>query len=165
MSEATLYCANHPNVETLLRCNRCGKPICMKCAVRTPVGYRCEECIRGQQTVFYTATKTHKAAGSMVALVLGLLLGVVAYFVGQLSWLSIFIAPVVGGVVGEAIFRASGRKRARRFDWIGGGLVAVGALLTFLPLYLLFHFPYIWTLLWGLLFVAMAVGTVYARLR
>ena len=38
---APTYCANHPGVETSLRCNKCGKPICAKCAVRTPTGYRC----------------------------------------------------------------------------------------------------------------------------
>ena len=166
----TLYCANHPKVETLLRCNRCGKPICTRCAERTPVGYRCSECVRGQQAVFYTATKTHQATGSVVALLLGILLGVVAYFAGQLSWLALFIAPVAGGLAGEGIFRASGRKRARRFDWIASGLVALGALLAFLALYvvlrvLLRGYLDIWLLLWGLLFIALAVGTAYARLK
>ncbi|MBC8447942.1 MAG: hypothetical protein H8D78_09345 [Chloroflexi bacterium] len=167
--ETTLYCANHPQVETLLRCNRCGKPICLKCAVHTPVGYRCKSCLQGQQEVFYTATRSHQAAGSVVAVVLGLLVGVAAYFVGQLSWISLFIAPVVGGLVGEAIFRASGRKRARRFHWIGGGLVASGALLTFLLAYLfrILSFGYfdLWLLLWGLVFVVLVTGTVYGRLK
>ena len=163
-AETTLYCANHPHVETLLRCNRCDKPICLRCAMRTPVGYRCKECVRGQQGVFYTATAAHQAAGSAVALVMGLILGVAAHFVGQLSWLSIFVAPVAGGLVGEAIFRAAGRKRARRFQWIGSGLAVVGALLSFLPLYFL-GYPNLWLLLWGLVFTTLAVGTVYARLK
>ncbi|MBL8128361.1 MAG: hypothetical protein JNM64_12030 [Chloroflexia bacterium] len=33
-------CAEHQEVETRLRCSRCGKPICPRCAVRTPVGMR-----------------------------------------------------------------------------------------------------------------------------
>ena len=33
-----LCCVNHPNKETYLRCNKCGQPICTKCAVGTPVG-------------------------------------------------------------------------------------------------------------------------------
>ena len=53
---APVYCANHPGVETSLRCNKCGKPICAKCAIRTPTGYRCKECVRGQQRIFETAT-------------------------------------------------------------------------------------------------------------
>ena len=50
-----LYCANHPETETYLRCNKCDKPICLKCAELTEVGYRCKECIREQQNVFYNA--------------------------------------------------------------------------------------------------------------
>ncbi len=38
-----MVCANHPNRETMLRCNRCEKPICIHCAVLTEVGYRCKE--------------------------------------------------------------------------------------------------------------------------
>ncbi len=55
VDSGVLYCTVHPNVETALRCNRCGRPMCNRCAVRTPVGYRCRECVRGQQQVFYTA--------------------------------------------------------------------------------------------------------------
>jgi hypothetical protein len=51
----TLYCANHPQTETTLRCNRCEKPICTKCAVLTPTGYRCKECVKSQQKTFDTA--------------------------------------------------------------------------------------------------------------
>ena len=39
----------------MLRCNRCERPICTECAVLTPTGYRCKECVRGQQKVFDTA--------------------------------------------------------------------------------------------------------------
>ena len=44
-------------------------------------------------------------------------------------------------------------------------LVILGSLVTFAPLYLLFRFLDLWTLLWGVLFIVLAVGTVYARLR
>ena len=54
-SPPILYCANHPNVETSLRCNNCEKPICPKCAVLTPTGYRCKECVHNQQKIFDTA--------------------------------------------------------------------------------------------------------------
>jgi len=51
----TLTCTFHPKRETQLRCNRCNRPICIKCATHTPTGYRCSECIRSQQKVFITA--------------------------------------------------------------------------------------------------------------
>ena len=36
-------CAKH-GVETRLRCAECGKPICLRCQVRTGVGLKCAEC-------------------------------------------------------------------------------------------------------------------------
>src|SRR5690606_10430831 len=41
----TLYCTVHPTRATLLRCNRCGRPMCTDCAVQHPVGLRCRECV------------------------------------------------------------------------------------------------------------------------
>ena len=45
-------CSYHPDTLTRLRCSRCGKPICPRCGVRTPVGLRCPECagVRGLPT-------------------------------------------------------------------------------------------------------------------
>jgi membrane associated rhomboid family serine protease len=57
-SEATpLYCYRHPQVETSLRCNRCNKPICPKCAQRTPVGFRCAECVSAIEDRYYIQVK------------------------------------------------------------------------------------------------------------
>lgn len=55
-TDAPVFCVNHPQTETLLRCNKCGKPVCIKCVERTPVGYRCKECLNIQQAGYYTAT-------------------------------------------------------------------------------------------------------------
>src|SRR5258705_13762655 len=54
VSEVT-YCTVHTNVQTSLRCNKCNRLMCTKCAVLTPVGYRCKECVSNQQTIFYNA--------------------------------------------------------------------------------------------------------------
>ena len=53
MPAETLYCANHSSVETLLRCSKCGKPICTRCIVQTPVGARCRECANVQRLPIY----------------------------------------------------------------------------------------------------------------
>ena len=67
-----MHCANHPDRETMLRCNKCDKPICYECAVLTPVGYRCKECVREQQNVYYNAETTRiLLIGGVVALLLG----------------------------------------------------------------------------------------------
>lgn len=36
-------CSCGSGYETRLRCQKCGKPICPKCAMRHPVGLRCRE--------------------------------------------------------------------------------------------------------------------------
>ena len=73
----TLYCANHPTVETTLRCNRCEKPICAQCAVLTPTGYRCKECVKSQQKIFDTAEPRDFILGFLVAAILSWLASLV----------------------------------------------------------------------------------------
>ena len=65
--EAVTVCYRHPDVETSLRCNRCGKPICTKCAELTPVGYRCPDCVRQQQDKFYTGGNLDYVIAVLVA--------------------------------------------------------------------------------------------------
>ena len=60
-------CADHPDVETRLRCSRCGKPICPRCAVRTPVGMRCPDCGGTRSSVAGNPTQTLAAAGAGLA--------------------------------------------------------------------------------------------------
>jgi membrane associated rhomboid family serine protease len=42
-------CKRHPNVPTLLRCVRCGDPICPDCMRPAPVGYMCPSCAQGSR--------------------------------------------------------------------------------------------------------------------
>ena len=37
-----MHCYRHPDRETLIRCARCDRPICLQCQVRHPVGIRCK---------------------------------------------------------------------------------------------------------------------------
>jgi membrane associated rhomboid family serine protease len=46
----TTACYRHPDRPTRLGCSRCGRPICNECAIATPVGYRCPECIEELQS-------------------------------------------------------------------------------------------------------------------
>jgi len=43
-SEVT-YCYGHPNTPTKLRCSRCERPICGRCAIPASVGQHCPECV------------------------------------------------------------------------------------------------------------------------
>lgn len=116
---ATLYCANHPDTETLLRCNRCEKPICLKCAVLTDVGYRCKECIRGVQSSYFNAIPTDNLIGFGVALVVaaiaspiaGFILAFVPFFFGII--IAFAIGSGAGGALAQIIRASVGRRRGR----------------------------------------------------
>ncbi len=127
-----VFCANHPDTETLLRCNRCNKPICLKCAVLTDVGYRCKECIRGVQAAYFNAVPADNLIAFGVAVVVtalaapiaGLLLRITGFF-------GLILALLLGGGAGSAlaqiIRRAIGRRRGRylRFFALGGIILGV----------------------------------------
>jgi hypothetical protein len=131
MSETTgtHYCYYHPNVETELRCNKCGKYICIKDARRTPVGYRCKDCVREQQDVYFTANPFDYVIVAVIAFPLSY---IAALIVPRLFWLAIFVGPIVGGIIAEAI-RLATKKRRGRYTWI----IALACLIvaTLIPLW------------------------------
>lgn len=169
MSEP-LHCINHPKVETYLRCNRCGSPICPKCAVRTEVGYRCKTCINRQQQVFYAEFRPiYYLIAAAVALPLGLVAGIV---IPALGWFALFLGPVAGLGIAEAAHWAIGRRRGPH-TWL---VVASSVLLGGLPWMLISFFPLLffdfgmllnnsWSILWGATYLVGAVGSAAARLR
>lgn len=129
-----LYCTNHPTRETMLRCNRCEKPICLQCAVLTEVGYRCKECVRGQQAAYYNAQPHDLPVAAAVALVMGALVGILAYlFLGALGWVrligAILAGPAAGGLIAEAVRRVVRRRRARHMKLAVAAATAAGVLL------------------------------------
>lgn len=154
-----LFCANHPNVSTSLRCNLCEKPICPKCAVLTPTGYRCKECVRGQQKVFDTAVSSDYIVVAVVVGVLSFLGSLLAF---RLSFFIIFLAPLYGGIIAEAA-RASIRKRRSKTLFI---FAAVVAMLGGVPmiLYLLIYAPYFMNIIWEVVYLFLMTSTIYYRL-
>ncbi len=169
-SVPTLYCVNHPDRETALRCNRCEKPICYQCAVRTPVGYRCRECVRQQQAVYFNDRPADPVIAAGVAAALGVAFGVPIYlFLGIFGFFSLFIAlfigPTIGGLVAEVVRRSVGRRRGRYQKYIVAGswivgLVAAWGLLVVLGL----RGPAALLRLDVLLAAALAVSAMTARL-
>jgi tetratricopeptide (TPR) repeat protein len=159
--DEVLYCANHPNVETMLRCNRCGKPICTRCAVRTPVGYRCKQCVGQQQAVFYTGGVSDYVIGGGIALVLG---GIASFLMSLLvSWFfALILGPTVGIGISEAV-RLVVRRRRSRYLWLAaGGGILVGSLPALFLALLGFN---LWSLLSLGIFLVLATGAAVARLR
>ncbi len=174
MTEGTLVCANHPDRPTLLRCNRCEKPICSKCAVLTPVGYRCRECVRGVRSGFDNVRPEDYAVAAVVA---AAGTGVATYFLGFLSWWGLFAAPVVGGVLAEGVRRAVRHRRGTRLPSaaVAGGAAAALAVAA-LPFALSLPFitggvagagagTFLLAGIWPLIHGALIVSTMFYRLR
>ena len=132
-----LYCANHPSRPTNLRCNRCGKPICSKCANPTPVGYRCPECIREQEDVYYSATLVDYVITVLVVFPLSLVIGWIAtrILASSLGFFLIFLGAFAGSLIGRVAFRVARRRRGRWLPHLTVACVIIGGLLPALPFF------------------------------
>ncbi len=153
-----MYCANHPNIETNLRCNKCEKPICSKCAILTPTGYRCRECVRGQQKIFETAEWVDYPFIFISVAVLAFLGSLIAY---RLNFFVILVAPIAGGLIAEAARLITRRRRSKRLFI----LAAVAAVIGCLPIGLQFILSFsLFGLIWHLAYTILMTSTLYTRL-
>lgn len=168
-----MVCYNHPKRETLLRCNQCDRPICTACALRTPTGYRCKECVRGQQKIFDTAQWWDYPLAAFSAAVL-------AYFstyIARLAGFFMFIlAPIAGIIIAEVVRRILKKRRSKKLPIITAGAAFFGAVVpTIFSLVLVFMYsgqallqnllPALLSLIWPVLFAVLVSGTVLYRLK
>jgi hypothetical protein len=161
----TLYCYKHPTVETSLRCNNCERPICSKCAVLTPTGYRCKECIRSQQRIFNTAAWFDYPLSFTVATILSYIGGIAVQFV---SFFIIFLAPIAGMVIAEAVRFVTGRRRSNFLFLTATVGTLIGSLVQLLPALiglLSGGRVAILSLIWYGVYAFMVPSAVYYRLR
>jgi len=134
------YCYAHPTRETSLRCKRCERPMCASCAVRTPTGYVCKDCVRAQQKTFDTAMWFDYLIGFGVTFILSLiassLIGVIGSFLG---FYMIFLAVAVGGGAGAFIadvaLRAVSKRRSKALFTSCAVGVVVGAIPVMVALF------------------------------
>lgn len=164
-STPILVCANHPDTETTLRCNRCEKPICPRCAVQTPTGYRCKECVRGQQRIFNTVVWYDYPIAILIAGLLGFLGSLV---VPQIGFFALFLGPVIGSVAAEAVRRITQRRRSRSLFISTTVAAAVGCLIPLFPLLLNAilggGFGSLISLVWYGIYAFGVITTIYYRL-
>lgn len=119
------YCANHPQRETSLRCNRCEKPICPECAILTPTGYRCKECVRGHQKKFNTATWMDYPLAFITAAVISYLGSLITSLLG---FFTLILAPLAGIVIAEAVRFVIKKRRSPGLFLTSAAGTAVGSL-------------------------------------
>ncbi len=120
-------CPRHPGITTRLRCSKCGTPICPRCMVETPVGYRCPTCAG------LSAGAWSDLPGSLLvrAATAGLL---VAFVVGWLwsripEW-QFYLALLLGFGVAEAMAAATRLRRGPSLQALGMACVAVGLVIS-----------------------------------
>ena len=116
---APVYCAEHEERPTNIRCSRCEKPVCPECMVQAPVGIRCRE--HGQPTKLptYDVSTGFIVRGVAAGVGIGVLGGLILGLAGALT--NLFFIPYaftltmvgLGYLVGEGISRATNRKRGQ----------------------------------------------------
>ena len=176
-AETKTFCVNHPETETYLKCNKCGKPVCIKCVQRTPVGYRCNECLGQQRAGYYTASTLDYIIATVIALLLGAVAGFAMGLVGgSLGFftiiIAIFVGPIAGGIISEAIRRVLSKRRGRYLALVATAALVIGAVLILfapaIPFILAGRFDVIVRVGFNIgfwIFLALAASTLYARLR
>ncbi len=109
----TLHCTWHPERETLLRCSRCGRPMCPDCARQHPVGLRCKQCMRELRSPLYKVGPAQLAGGLVSGLIAWSLAALAMAYLPLGLFFGLLIAFAAGPIAADAISRGAGRKRGR----------------------------------------------------
>lgn len=139
--EEEFFCVNHPKEATLLRCSKCLNPICGRCAMRTPVGWRCPDCtgaVAGR-TGYYVPTLLSQVTSQQYLKALAGMLGVA--IIGGIAWgqfrllgdwgdWSFWFVFAISLLSGEVVGRISNERRNAQLMWIAGAGVVIAALVA-----------------------------------
>lgn len=170
IDEYELACYRHPNRTTSLRCYNCGKPICSSCAVKTPVGYSCPDCIREKEDVFFNAKPLDYVVAPAIGLVLSLVAGyLVSRFALGGGFFTYFIMLFVGGIAGRFIGQLSkqaiGRRRGRYLPQVMVAMLVLGTAVWLLPLLFLGGLSSLFLFLGPGIFLFVAGGALYSYMK
>lgn len=161
---------NSSEQEITLRCSKCGKPITPAEAVQTPIGYRCQECVKNQQKVFDTSRPMDFVWGFLVAAVLSLIGSILTSVIGFFTFL---LAPAAGVAIAESVRAVIKKRRSKRLF----RLISIAIILGGFPLIVINFFTLIARLTAGsfslfsllpfayqILYLVLAVPSAYYRL-
>ncbi|MBX7214143.1 MAG: hypothetical protein K1X39_09050 [Thermoflexales bacterium] len=166
-------CPYQPSGETTLRCAKCARPLMVKDARRTPIGYVCPEYVKGRRATFFNAKGYDYPLTAILALLGGVISTVIFSLIGDLGIFAIYLlipaGPVAGGIVAEVLRRLL-KKRRGQWSWLVavvafglGALIVLGAP----TLYILARtgmLVFAGSLV-ALIGVGTAIATLVARLR
>lgn len=134
MTETSLtYCYAHPGRETTLRCKRCDRYICTSCAVRTPTGYMCKDCVTERKKIFDTALWYDYPFGFgttfMLSMIASILVGIASMYIGfYILFLGAGIAGGAGVFIANLVLKVIQKRRSRPLFFTCAAGVALGAL-------------------------------------
>jgi drug/metabolite transporter (DMT)-like permease len=133
--------------------------------VLTETGYRCKECVRSQQKTFDTATSIDYLLAVGIA---GILAFIGSLIVSRIGFFTIFLAPVAGIVIAEAVRRAIRRRRSKRLFQATAAATAIGGLLPLLSVLaftgLSVGIGGLFFIIWPIVYTVLVTSTVYYRL-
>ncbi len=124
--EQEVRCPRHPDQVTSLTCSRCGKPVCFRCMVYTPVGIRCRECASSPRSGVYAPSIGQIAKSFLAVLPLSVVLGALWMMYPRYAF---WIALVLGFVGGEMISLVSGRKRGPEMQAVAAIMVLIAVVI------------------------------------
>ena len=161
-----LRCATHPDVETNLRCGKCGKLICPLCLVQTPVGSRCRDCAKLYKLPTYRVSPAYylRAIGAALgmAVVIGLAWGFITSFLSFI-YLNLILAAGIGYAIGEVTGLAVNRKRGTWLAVVGSIAVIICYLVNIFTFGAVPSFGL--SLILDLIGVVLGISAAVARLR
>ncbi|MCA9898205.1 MAG: hypothetical protein KC433_08430 [Anaerolineales bacterium] len=165
-----LACYRHSNRSTSLRCYNCGKPICSSCAIKTPVGYSCPDCIREKEDVFFNIKPLDYLVAPAIGLVLSLVIGyLVVRFMTGLGWLTIIGAIFGGGLAGRFVGQltkgAIGRRRGRYLPHVMVVMLVLGTAVWLLPILIFNGFASLFAFIGPGIFLFVAGGALFSYMK
>lgn len=124
LTESTCY--RHPNSQTGLSCNGCGRYICSRCARLTSVGYKCDVCLNRLQGRFFNGRWWDYLIAASITLPLSIVTAFLfTYLLGNIGWFSWYLAflasPVVAKFIVAAVRWGVRRRRSRHLAFVVAG--------------------------------------------
>lgn len=164
------HCAWHPQRETVLRCARCGRPMCPSCARRHPVGLRCRQCAKETRSPLYRVSPRGYVLGALGGLAAAVAAAGAAF--AAFTWIGgffqLFLAVILGSSlgtgIGDVVGRAAGRKRGRGLMAVAAGAVVLAVALVAATVWQFVGLRAV-PLLGFVVYAALASSAAAARLR
>ena len=161
-----MKCATHPDMETNLRCGKCGKLICPRCLVQTPVGARCPECARPVNVPTFSVSAPYYLRAIGIGLGMAVVSGAAWWLIDRIIpffSFNILLAYAASYAISEAISRGVNHKRGRILAVIAGLALVISYSIT---LILGGGFPSgLFSILYHLFALALGIYAAVSRLR